>query len=119
MLHDIWRSKISWGEEIDEQLHILVDVSKDCSAAVGYLRIHSGELVTCSFVLVKSKVTPLTLTSMPRLELIAALLVARILKELTLKPAKVTYWTDSKTVLYWLQSYAKDVKEQFTQFRIA
>ena len=48
------------------------------------------------------------LTTMPRLELLAALLGVRFMKTITtehsLIPASCTLWSDSKTVLQWINS---------------
>ena len=58
---------------VDTSIHTMVDASQLTYAAVSYLRhkYESGE-VTVQFVAVKAKVTPRKATSIPRLELMAA-----------------------------------------------
>jgi hypothetical protein len=70
----------------------------------------------------KSRVTPLTPITIPRLELIAALILARLIS--TVKEAisgvinieKIFCWTDSITVYCWIQSNREF--KQFVQNRI-
>ncbi|XP_055842483.1 uncharacterized protein LOC129909422 [Episyrphus balteatus] len=111
-----------WDEE-NIQMHIFVDASKDTSAAVVYLRIQSEGKVCCTLLASKTKVAPIKLTSIPRLELIAALIGARlactIRQSLSTPINKIFYWSDSVTVLRWLRSDAKATKGQFVAFRIA
>ena len=67
---------------------------------------HSG-LVNISFVLGKSRVSPIKFTSIHRLELQAALLGARLasslLEALVISKTDVVFWTDSQTVLKWIK----------------
>ncbi|XP_055918708.1 uncharacterized protein LOC129950814 [Eupeodes corollae] len=110
--------------EISEtQLHVFVDASKNCSAAVAYLRVQSGERIMCSLFGSKTKVAPIKLMSIPRLELVAAVIGARfadsIRQSLSIHLNKIVLWSDSATVLSWLSSDAKSVKGQFVAFRIA
>ncbi|KRY96723.1 hypothetical protein T4C_3063, partial [Trichinella pseudospiralis] len=60
-------------------LHGFGDASKAAYSAVVYLKaVKSPENVSVSFVTAKSKVAPLKKLSIPRLELMAALLCARL-----------------------------------------
>lgn len=59
-------------EGVNIQLHTFVDASKDGYAAVSYLRLQKGDTVICSIVGVKTRVAPMKITSVPRLELMAA-----------------------------------------------
>lgn len=82
--------------------HIFVDVSFNAYAAAAYLRISTGNEIRCSRIAAKSKVSPLKLLSVPRLELNAAVLGTRLagaVKENHSIPIQRTiFWTDSKTV---------------------
>lgn len=105
----------------DINLHTFVDASKDGYAAVCYLRLLKGNKVTCSLVGSKTRVAPLKITSVPRLELMAALIGARYSKYICdnheIKISKKIFWSDSKTVLSWINSDHRKYS-QFVAFRI-
>ncbi len=56
----------------------------------------------------KARVDPLRHTTIPRLELMAALVASRlartIVEEFKLEPSSVTFWSDSTIVLSWLRN---------------
>ena len=57
-------------EEADQiELHIFCDVSQDGYGVVAYLRICKSSSVHIKFVIGKSRLTPITSVSIPRLEL--------------------------------------------------
>ncbi|KRZ04035.1 hypothetical protein T4B_2422 [Trichinella pseudospiralis] len=85
-------------------LHGFGDASKAAYSAVVYLKaVKSPENVSVSFVTAKSKVAPLKKLSIPRLELMAALLCARLVcyvrKELPLNVEACHCWSDSLVAL--------------------
>uniref|UniRef100_W8AYL5 Pro-Pol polyprotein n=1 Tax=Ceratitis capitata TaxID=7213 RepID=W8AYL5_CERCA len=103
-------------------LHIFVDASELAYAAVAYWRIVVYGNVSVVFVAGKSRCSPIKALSVPRLELLAAVLGVR-LKDIILsghdvKPQNVTFWSDSKTVLSWIMSDSRCYK-QFVAHRIA
>lgn len=110
-------------ENLDTQLHIFADASRTCSAAVGYLRVCNGSKVVCSIVMAKSRVAPMKLISVPKLELVAAVLGARLSKTiidaLKIKISKTVFWSDSRSVLLWLRADTIDLAGQFEQFKVA
>ncbi|GFT45816.1 uncharacterized protein TNCV_1781531 [Trichonephila clavipes] len=89
------------------QLHCFSDASKKAYGTVAYLRIelNNGNIIS-SFVASKGRVAPLKTLSIPRLELMGALLSARlsdkIATALTL-PVSRFYWTDSSIACYWIK----------------
>lgn len=109
---------------VNVQLHVFVDASEDCCAAVAYIRTEAKEKVEVSLVMARTKVAPIKLMSIPRLELVAALLGARLsntIKDALTVPIHSThYWTDSTTVLSWIRSDTKSLRgRQFERFRAA
>ncbi|XP_036347052.1 uncharacterized protein LOC118756395, partial [Rhagoletis pomonella] len=104
------------------ELHTFVDASENSYAAVSYLLFTGGSSNQCAIVGSKTRVSPLKPMSIPRLELQAALIGARlavgIVKSLTIPIASQTFWTDSRTVLSWLRSDQRRYR-QFVAFRIS
>ncbi|XP_055632399.1 uncharacterized protein LOC129772895 [Toxorhynchites rutilus septentrionalis] len=102
-------------------LHIFVDASEFAFGSVAYFRVVTHGVVRCSLVMSRSKVAPLKKQSIHRLELMAAVLGARmqqaILTNHTYKVQRTFLWTDSKTVLSWIRSDQHNYK-QFVAFRV-
>ncbi|XP_048487110.1 uncharacterized protein LOC125490817 [Plutella xylostella] len=129
LLQQLWRSGVKWDELIGDtftrtwseflidlksceefmvprcygfsafdqfQLHVFVDASEQAFSAVAYLRRHNGEV---AFAAGKCRVTPLKLITIPRLELQAALMGARlgatVQREHDLNIVDRFFWTDS------------------------
>lgn len=91
------------------QAHLFVDASEAAYSAVVYFRIVDAEgHPQCSIVTAKTKVAPIKYASIPRLELMAAVLGARLLtfveENHTVPMHQRFCWSDSKTVLAWLRS---------------
>ena len=98
------------------ELHMFGDSSQDVFSAVGFLRAQvtctSREIVTeLAFVLGKARDAPMKVLTVPKLELQAALLAARLKREicrsLTVTVDQIFMWTDSTIVLQWLNSTNK------------
>ncbi|XP_062702756.1 uncharacterized protein LOC134285626 [Aedes albopictus] len=103
------------------ELHIFVDASESAYAACAYFRVVDYGVVRCCLVTAKTKVSPLKPLSIPRLELQAAVMGARLMKSVisnhTLKIHRKVLWSDSTTVLSWLRSDPRR-HTQFVGFRI-
>ncbi|GFY59294.1 integrase catalytic domain-containing protein [Trichonephila inaurata madagascariensis] len=89
------------------QLHCLSDASQKAYGTVAYLRIelNDGNIIS-SFVASKSRVAPLKTLSIPRLELMGALLSARLSDKIATAlnlPVSRFYWTDSSITCYWIK----------------
>ncbi|KAJ8400031.1 hypothetical protein AAFF_G00400700 [Aldrovandia affinis] len=91
------------------EVHIFCDASQWAYGSVGYLRTEDAAgHVEVAFLTARSRVAPKRPLSIPRLELCAALTGAQLanllIRELTLEVSRVVMWTDSTTVLAWIQS---------------
>lgn len=107
---------------INRQLHVFVDSSEAMYGAAIYMRSESIDRVELSLISSKSRVAPLKPQSIPRLELLAAVLGVRLMNNV-LQGHDVTLddivcWSDSKTVLCWLSMDPKLFK-QFVALRVA
>ncbi|XP_076655808.1 uncharacterized protein LOC143360652 [Halictus rubicundus] len=105
------------------ELHVFCDASELAYAAVAYWKFtYSNGRSTVAFICSKSRVTPLKPTSIPRLELQAALLASRLGRtietEHELKISRRIFWTDSNTVLSWIQADPRSFKT-FVSNRLA
>ena len=91
------------------ELHVFCDASDKAMAAVSFVRVkYDDDLIHCAYVLGKAKVAPIKTQSVPRLELMAAVLGVEIYliisKESRLRFDGVYFWSDSMTVLRYIQS---------------
>jgi len=104
------------------ELHIFVDASEEAYAAVAYVR---HKYVDSSYktmlTLSRAKVAPLKPSTIPRLELQAAVLGCRLAhsieRDMDINIARRTFWSDSVTVLHWIKSDPRSFK-QFVSNRI-
>lgn len=103
------------------QLHVFVDASQAAYGCAAYFRVMVAGNPICSLVRAKSKVAPLKQQTIPRLELQAAVLGARMMNEVIETHSLIVYrrfiWSDSRTVLSWIHSDQRKYK-QFVAFRI-
>ncbi|GBM93008.1 hypothetical protein AVEN_178280-1 [Araneus ventricosus] len=94
----------------DIQLHVFSDASLKSFGAVAYLRYKTskGKFQT-SFVISKSRVAPIKKLTLPRLELMGAIIASRIVKHLKgiFKDIKKVFcWSDSTIVRHWIKGSA-------------
>ncbi|XP_038138994.1 uncharacterized protein LOC119782185 [Cyprinodon tularosa] len=96
---------------VTAQLHHFSDASQVGYGTVSYLRLKNEHHVHLAFLLGKARVAPLKQTTIPRLELTAAVLAVRmdqlLHRELHLELETSVFWTDSTTVLKYICSEAK------------
>ena len=91
------------------QLHHFSDASEYAYGTVSYLRLENKQGGKhCWFLMGKSRVAPLKQVTIPRLELTAAVVAVKMDKmlrqELQLPLQPSTFWTDSTTVLRYIDS---------------
>ncbi|XP_075151975.1 uncharacterized protein LOC142226001 [Haematobia irritans] len=98
-----------------KELHIFSDASELAMAVVAYWRIKRNDEYNVLFICGKTFVAPTKYKSVPRLELQAAVFAVRlkyhIFESQNRKVTRVQYWTDSNTVLRWIQSDARKYKQ--------
>ena len=99
----------------DVTIHTFSDASEKAYAAASYIR-HEYEdgTVSTRLVAAKSKLAPLKVMSIPRLELMGALtglrLTLKICAALELPRNKATFWVDSVNVGFWVQGQSRNFK---------
>ena len=147
-LQELWEKEYKWDQELQEEdkrqwinmlqdwkttesvvprlvgsekenieLHIFVDASSKAYAAVAYIKQKSSP----HLIFAKARLAPIKGASIPRLELLAALIGVRmlnfIMEQLNLGDAQTYMWSDSKCVLHWIRS-SKQVGSKFIQNRL-
>ena len=99
----------SFGKIVSWQLHHFADASQFGYGTATYLRVvnEHGE-VHCVLIMSRARVAPLKGSTIPRLELTAALIIAqldhKLREELDLDLLPSVFWTDSTTVLKYLHN---------------
>ena len=138
LMQKLWKEKCDWNEEIPEsiekevsqwmesarhglkvpryvgskiqEVNIFCDASEDAYAAVAYVK--GQERQEPVLVLSKTKVRPMKVVSMPRMELLAAVLAVRVFCLLSglVDMSQTFFWTDSVIVLQWIQAQSSHYK---------
>ncbi|XP_064471798.1 uncharacterized protein LOC135386020 [Ornithodoros turicata] len=141
LLQRIWLSKMSWDEELPEDLmgvwsswcqqvpllsrvslprrlggkmsegsialHMFCDASPRAYGAAAYLvTLDRDGHYRADLLLAKSRVAPVKTVSLPRLELMGAVIATRLMRflqtTLSLSTVPTVLWTDSEITLYWI-----------------
>ena len=104
---------LNLSDVADMQLHGFADASGKAYACVVYLRVtmNNGEVFT-SFVVSKTKVAPIKQITIPRLELMACVILAQLLKVvleslIDYNINAVSCWTDNTDCLSWIMRVDK------------
>jgi len=137
-LHTTW---ISFREQISElnqlkvprrvrtedcarlELHGFSDASQNAYGACVYVRsITNDKEIQVQLLCAKTRVAPLKVQTIPRLELCAALTLARLMKgvmnSLNTLVDRIVYWSDSTIVLNWLKTQPNKL-QVFVSNRVA
>jgi hypothetical protein len=98
---------INQNPRSDMELVGFCDASKSAYAAVIYIRSSTNHEVNTNFIMARCRVAPMKPLTIPRLELLGAVLLVRLmsavlefLSQWTFH--RVTYYSDSSNVLYWI-----------------
>lgn len=99
-------------EDVSMEVHLFSDSSERAYGCCAYLRsINRHGEIRVTLLMSKCKVAPIKAVSIPRLELQAAALSARLgdllLRELDLGPLPVYYWVDSEIALKYIKNEDK------------
>ncbi|XP_029172199.1 uncharacterized protein LOC114941382 [Nylanderia fulva] len=93
------------------QLHGFCDASERAYGACVYVRAYNSGECRVRLLVSKSRVAPMRAISLPRLELSAALLLAKLIEKVResvgLPAAGVVLWSDSTITLQWIQSSSR------------
>ena len=98
------------------ELHGFCDSSEVAYAGVVYAKIVTSSGTYVKLLSGKSKVAPITKISIPRLELLSCLLLARLLTsvknalEVEIHIERYVCWSDAEIALYWLKNVKKEWK---------
>ena len=104
------------GQVESNCLYGFCDASKKAYAAVIYLVIQTPMKTCVQFVVSKTRVAPIQSQTISRLELLSALLLARLMSTTTnalspqLKLESPRYYTDSQVASYWICGQGKQWK---------
>ena len=111
------------AEAYTHTLYGFCDASKRAYAAVIYLEARTPTEKYITFITSKTRVAPLKAQTIPRLELLSALLLARLMNNVSaslkseLNLSQPICFTDSKVSLYWIIGVDR-VWKQFVQHRV-
>lgn len=98
--------RIGYGDKQSWSVHTFCDASQKAYATVIFLRCEDEKGISVQLLSAKSRLSPKANITIPRLELLACVLGARltnyIQKSLALDTISTYYWTDSSTVLAWI-----------------
>ncbi|XP_036140869.1 uncharacterized protein LOC118644969 [Monomorium pharaonis] len=121
-----WLLQLGWDDTLDEdsakfwqrfrdelplevELHGFADASERAYASVVYLRSPEEGSWRVTLLAAKTKVAPIKPVTLPRLELCAAALLARLISQqrraLGLERAPLHCWSDSTVTLGWIQGH--------------
>ncbi|XP_063357962.1 uncharacterized protein LOC134647540 [Cydia amplana] len=96
------------------QLHVFCDSSTRAMCTVAYWRWEINGCIKVAFIASKCKVMPVKPLTVPKAELQAALLAARLAntigKEHKIVPERRYFWCDSSTVLHWVRNNTRSYK---------
>lgn len=104
------------------QLHVFCDASIEAFAAVAYFGLEDKGNICTTLVMAKTRVAPIKILTVPRLELQSAVMAIRlaafIQREHNIQIDRVVFWSVSQTALSWIKSDARKY-QSYVAHRIA
>ena len=124
-MKELWLDRyVHSTSEHDIELHVFADASQTAYAAVIYLKSidRNGE-VHMSLLIARKKIAPLKGETIPRLELIACLLAAKLLRMVVSNigmSLKCSYfcWTDSQVAFFFCFFYKDSPQAQLAPCKL-
>ena len=110
------------GEIQSCELHGFGDASEKAYCAVVYFVCRTSTGVYVQLLTAKTRVAPLKALTIPRLELMSALMLAKLVDSVKkalasqVENLEARYWLDSITALYWIQNNGE--WKQFVRHRV-
>ena len=106
------------------QLHGFCDASDRAFAAVVYLRsVYGNNCIKTVLIASKTRVPPVKKQSIPRLELLGAVTLSRLMATIMAslpEPVPTFYWTDSTATLHWISNqkpWRQYIKHRVSEIR--
>ncbi|KAL9982838.1 hypothetical protein ACROYT_G004947 [Oculina patagonica] len=118
LFQELWQRGLEWDDPLDKstvELHGFGDASPKAYGAAVYIRVIDklGQ-ASSQLVMSKSRVAPIKEVSLSRLELLAAVVNARLFKfvvdTLQIKMYRVVCWTDSIVTFHWIRGRSSQWK---------
>ena len=113
-------TKVTKGSQLE--LHGFCDASQKAYAAVVYLRVKDNDEFYCNILAAKTKVAPTKPVTLPRLELMGAVylskLITKVKTALKMPTIPIYCWRDSTITLAWIHSDPAE-RKPFVANRIA
>ena len=112
----IRRCLLEKGKAVDTvTLHTFVDASENAYGAVTYARYsYQDGSISTNIVAAKTHVAPSKALSIPRLELMSAVIGVRLSKRISsvmeIKLNELVFWSDSLNVLWWIRGRSREFK---------
>ena len=105
----------SVGSVVPVELHAFGDASESAYASAVYMKSVDREGTPhITLMYSKTRVAPLKAVSLPRLELLAAVLAAKsasyVISSLHVEGIKLYMWTDSQVTLHWIKGSSRQYK---------
>ena len=107
------------SKPVSVELHGFSDASIHAYSAVVYLKsVYGNGKIQVQLVASKTRVSPMKKQTIPRLELLGALILARLCDKIikVLGQLDCTYWVDSTTALCWIRN--DKLWKQYVQHRV-